>query len=198
MTTFAVVAGVEGADLAASIVIILGFANLIADGFSMAVSNFLATRAEIQERALARSEEEREIAEIQRESVEEIRQIFALKGFSGEELDRIVSVITRDTSVWVDTMMMEELGFSSSRQEPLRSATATFFAFIVVGFVPLAAFVLEALTPVDLAQPFLWSSIMTAAAFFTVGAFKSRFVAQRWWLAGCETLLVGGAAATIA
>src|SRR6188474_3262182 len=57
VTTFAVVAGVQGARLEASIVIILGFANLIADGFSMAVSNFLATRAETQQRALARSQE---------------------------------------------------------------------------------------------------------------------------------------------
>jgi hypothetical protein len=45
VTTFAVVSGVAGADLAASIVIILGLANLIGDGFSMAASNFLGTRA---------------------------------------------------------------------------------------------------------------------------------------------------------
>jgi vacuolar iron transporter family protein len=198
VTTFAVVAGVEGADLTASIVIILGFANLIADGFSMAVSNFLATRAEMQQRELARSEEEREITDIPEGEREEIRQIFALKGFTGEELDRVVDVITRDPSVWVDTMMMEELGFSPARHEPFRSAAATFLAFITVGFVPLFAFVFDAVPSVDIAQPFLWSSIMTAAAFFTVGAFKSRFVAQRWWLAGLETLLVGGAAAAIA
>jgi VIT1/CCC1 family predicted Fe2+/Mn2+ transporter len=198
VTTFAVVAGVKGADLAASIVIILGFANLIADGFSMAVSNFLATRAELQQRALARSQEEREIADIPEGEREEIRQIFARKGFSGEELDRVVDVITADPGVWIDTMMMEELGFSPARQEPFRSAAATFVAFIAVGFIPLSAFLLEVVSPGRLAAPFFWSSIMTAGAFFTVGAFKSRFVAQRWWLSGLETLAVGGAAATLA
>jgi VIT1/CCC1 family predicted Fe2+/Mn2+ transporter len=46
ITTFAVVAGVAGADLASSVVIILGFANLLADGFSMATSNYLARKSE--------------------------------------------------------------------------------------------------------------------------------------------------------
>ena len=46
ITTFAVVSGVAGASLASGVVIILGAANLVADGFSMAVSNYLGTRAE--------------------------------------------------------------------------------------------------------------------------------------------------------
>lgn len=46
ITTFAVVAGVAGAELSASVVIILGFSNLIADGFSMATSNYLARKSE--------------------------------------------------------------------------------------------------------------------------------------------------------
>ena len=45
ITTFAVVSGVLGASLSSSIVLILGFANLFADGFSMAVSNYLSTKS---------------------------------------------------------------------------------------------------------------------------------------------------------
>ena len=50
VTTFAVVAGVVGAELSLSVVLILGVANLIADGFSMAASNYLGTRAEHDDR----------------------------------------------------------------------------------------------------------------------------------------------------
>jgi vacuolar iron transporter family protein len=53
ITTFAVVSGVVGADLSERIILILGFANLVADGFSMGASNFLSRRsyAEAAERA---------------------------------------------------------------------------------------------------------------------------------------------------
>jgi VIT1/CCC1 family predicted Fe2+/Mn2+ transporter len=53
ITTFAVVTGVTGAALSERVILILGFANLVADGFSMGASNFLARRshAEAAERA---------------------------------------------------------------------------------------------------------------------------------------------------
>ncbi len=198
VTTFAVVAGVAGAGLSATVVIILGVANLIADGFSMAVSNFAATRAEMQQRALARVDEERQILEIPEGKREEIKQIFALKGFSGEHLDRVVEVITDNPRVWVDTMMLEERGYSTAPEEPLRAAGATFLAFVIVGFIPLFAVILDAVFPSVIEQPFLLSSLMTGVAFFVVGALKSKFVGQRWWLSGSETLVMGGSAAAIA
>lgn len=46
ITTFAVVAGVAGANLSTAVVLIMGFANLLADGFSMGVSNYLGTKSE--------------------------------------------------------------------------------------------------------------------------------------------------------
>src|SRR5215213_9619245 len=46
ITTFAVVSGVAGASLPARTVLILGAANLLADGVSMGASNFLAIRSD--------------------------------------------------------------------------------------------------------------------------------------------------------
>ena len=48
VTTFAVVAGVKGADLSISIILILGFANLLADGFAMAVGKYSSDKATLQ------------------------------------------------------------------------------------------------------------------------------------------------------
>ncbi len=198
ITTFAVVAGVQGADLEESIVIILGAANLIADGFSMAVSNFLGSRAERQRRELARREEKRQIRHSPEEEREEIRQIFAAKGFEGADLERTVDVITADERIWVETMMTEELGFAASAPNEYRAALATLVAFVTVGFLPLAVFVYDAITPGEVADPFAWSAVMTGVAFFAVGALKSRVVEQGWFRSGLETLAVGGLAAGLA
>jgi VIT1/CCC1 family predicted Fe2+/Mn2+ transporter len=46
VTTFAVVSGAIGASLSSAVVLILGFANLIGDGFSMSISNYLSTKSE--------------------------------------------------------------------------------------------------------------------------------------------------------
>ncbi len=48
ITTFAVVSGAIGASLSPAIILILGFANLIADGFSMSVSNYLSTKSQAE------------------------------------------------------------------------------------------------------------------------------------------------------
>ncbi len=48
VTTFAVVAGAIGASLSPAIILILGLANLFADGFSMAISNYLSTKSQVE------------------------------------------------------------------------------------------------------------------------------------------------------
>ena len=198
VTTFAVVAGAAGAGLADSVVVIMGVANLLADGFSMAVSNYLGARAEREQRELARSREEEHVSLFPEGEREEVRQLFAAKGFDGDDLDRVVDVITADRQRWVDTMMSEELGFGTEESDPLRAAAATFVAFIVIGALPLLAFLVDMIPSVTVGDPFAWSAVLTAVAFFSVGSLKARVVDQRWWRAGLQTLAIGGAAATVA
>ena len=198
VTTFAVVSGVAGAGLDSTIVIILGIANLLGDGFSMAASNYLGIRAEQQLQQKIRRTEQSQIAHYPEGEREEIRQIFRAKGFEGEDLERVVDVITADEKRWVETMLTEEHGLARDSANPIRAAATTFLAFVLVGFLPLLAFVVQWLVPGSLDSPYFWSTLITSATFFAVGAGKSWFVEQTWYREGVETLLVGGAAAALA
>lgn len=198
ITTFAIVSGVYGAQLSSGVIIILGLANLIADGFSMGISNYLGTKSENELIDNAKSEELEHIKHYPEGEKEEIRQIFAKKGFSGVELEKAVDTITSDVNRWVDTMVQDELGFSLSKKSAVKSGLTTFIAFILIGFVPLAAFILNWLIPGLIEKPFIVSSVLTFIAFFMVGAFKTKFVGKKWYINGLETLIIGGVAATIA
>lgn len=198
VTTLAVVSGVAGAQLSSGVVIILGVANLIADGFSMAASNYLGTQAERQQLERARRIEGEEIDRYPEGEREEIRQIVRSKGFEGRELERAVEVITSDRDRWIDMMLTEELGLSLEGPSAIKAALATLAAFVVVGAAPLLPFVMQYLLPGLVTSPFTWCAVVTAAGFFGVGAAKARFVEQTWYLSGLETLAIGGAAAALA
>jgi VIT1/CCC1 family predicted Fe2+/Mn2+ transporter len=75
---------------------------------------------------------------------------------------------------------------------------ATFVAFVTVGLVPLAPFLVHALGDVGGDNAFAWSAALTAAAFFAVGVGKGLVVARTWWRSGLETFVVGGTAASLA
>lgn len=195
VTTFAVVAGAVGGGLSSVVVIVLGIANLIADGFSMAASNYLAARSERDERTRIRREEERHVREIPEGEREEIRQIFAARGFRGAALESVVDVITSDRDRWIDTMLAEEHGLPRVQRAPLRAGTVTFAAFVAVGLLPLLPFTFVPPTTDD---AFAASAVITGVAFAAVGAVKGRVTHRSVLKSGAETLAIGAAAAMLA
>jgi VIT1/CCC1 family predicted Fe2+/Mn2+ transporter len=198
VTTFAVVSGVAGAGLSSGVVIILGAANLAGDGFSMAVSNFLGTRADRQLVDRARLIEEEHIAAYPEGEREEVRQVFRAKGLSGADLEEMVRVVTADRKRWIDAMVQDEYGLTLNGASPWRAAAITFAAFVLSGALPLIPFIGQFLWPDAGLSPYVTSGFITAVAFFVVGATKGRFVFQSWYWAGAETCLVGGVAAGLA
>ncbi|MHA6279819.1 VIT1/CCC1 transporter family protein [Salinimicrobium sp. CAU 1759] len=198
ITTFAVVAGAEGASLGIEVVIILGLANLIADGFSMSVGNFFSTKAERDTFERHKQVEYWEIENLREKEVQEIREIYAAKGFKGELLEQVVEVITADKDVWVDTMMKEELEMVKSDKAPWKTAGMTFFSFVIVGSVPLLSYVLTGTGPSIQQDLFLYSCILTGVALAIVGSLKSIVTEKNVIIGILETLLLGGLAAFLA
>jgi VIT1/CCC1 family predicted Fe2+/Mn2+ transporter len=192
ITTFAIVSGVVGANMSDRAVLILGVANVLADGFSMAAANFSSTRTEIDEYEYMRRMEERHIDAHPEGEREEVRQIFRAKGFRGRDLDGAVRIITAERERWVTTMMTEEHGLPPVSRSPWRSAGTTFLAFLLCGLVPITPFAVGMGNAVEI------SAVMTAMVFFAIGSFRSRWSAKAWWHAGAETTAIGLAAAGVA
>lgn len=142
VTTFAVVAGSVGASLESSIILILGFANLFADGFSMAVSNYLSTKSQND---LNNSHKHRHHNKL-----------------------------------------------------PIKTALATFSAFVLIGLIPLLAFISAPFYSWINEDKFLYSSILTGVAFLFIGFAKAEVTKKPKIRSSIETLLIGGAAAGIA
>lgn len=198
VTTFAVVAGVSGASLSPGIVLILGFANLFADGFAMAVGNYLGTKSHIEFANKIRRSEENSIIEKPEEEREEISEIYKEKGFSGEHLQKTVDVITSNNKIWIDTMMTDEFGIIEETKSPLKAALTTFLAFNIMGIIPLFPFILYYFFPLFKESAFTFSIIFTSIALFLVGSIKANIVDKKWFFSGLETLSIGGVAACIA
>lgn len=198
ITTFAVVAGAEGASLGIQVVVILGLANLIADGFSMSVGNFFSTKAERDTFERHKQVEYWEIENLREKEIQEIREIYSGKGFQGELLEQVVEVITADKDIWVDTMMKEELEMVKSDKAPWKTAGMTFFSFVIVGSVPLLSYVFTGTGPSIQQDLFLYSCILTGVALAIVGSLKSIVTEKNVLWGIVETLLLGGVAAFLA
>jgi VIT1/CCC1 family predicted Fe2+/Mn2+ transporter len=192
VTTFAIVAGVVGASLEAQIIIILGLANLLADGFSMAASNYSAVKSDADDVRRLWQMEREHIRDAPDGEREEIRQILIGKGLSGRTLEEAAAAITANEKPWIEIMLVEEFGVLPQSRSPWKAGLATFSAFLVCGSVPLVPFVF------DVANPFAWALAATAITFFGIGAGKSLWALAPWYRSGLETLSIGLAAACVA
>lgn len=192
ITTFAIVAGVKGAGFSSSVIVVLGIANILADGFSMAASNYLGTKAELDNEERIREIEERHIKSVPEGERAEVREILILRGLKGTELETTLKAITSDHDSWINFMLREEYGISSLNKHPFYSGFMTFISFLLFGLVPLAPFIISS------SNEFILSAIATAITFFCIGTLKSKWSLIAWWRSGVETLLIGSTAATIA
>jgi vacuolar iron transporter family protein len=195
VTTFAVVSAATGGGFSSAVIIVLGLANLVADGLSMAVGNYQSRRTQGESIEEARRTEARHIEQVPEGEREEVRQIFASKGFEGETLERVVDVITRDHDIWIDTMLKEEIGVHPATPHALRAALATLAAFVIVGAVPLLPFLFAG---ASVQAAFLASAVATGATFFAIGAAKGTALGRSVVRSGLETFVGGGAAAVVA
>lgn len=198
ITTFAAVAGVAGAALAPGVVLIMGLANLVADGLSMSIGDYLSSKSEAEYEAAERAREAWEVENYPEGEKRELEEIYVERGMSPDDARSVVDIVAKDKKSWVDTMMVEELGIMPSDESPVGNAVATFLSFAIFGFLPIAAYVFALFMPTLSSVQFPLACGLTGATLFGLGALKTSITGRNWFLSGLEMLLVGGIAAAAA
>lgn len=195
ITTFAVVAGAAGAGFSPWVIIILGLANLLADGLSMGASRFLSITAERDFYESQKHREKWEMEHFPEIEKEEVRNILKRWGVKEERIEPVLQDLVKDKQRWLAIMMREELDLhESDATKPVRHGFATSAAFIAVGSLPLVPYLFGLPTQ----SQFLVALFTTAFILFGVGAARTLITAGSWIKSGFEMLLIGGSAALLA
>jgi VIT1/CCC1 family predicted Fe2+/Mn2+ transporter len=196
ITTFAVVAGAAGAAMDSSVIIILGMANLIADGFAMSVGSYLSAKAEQEQYSKVVDQERQEIENDRESEIQEVKEIYQKKGFKGELLDQVVTTVTSDEKVWVDVMMKYEKEMIPDQRKPILIGATTFVSFLLLGFIPIGYYLWDYFL-FPLTHHFLMSCILTGFCFVIIGWIRGKVAAVNPIKTAFETLLLGGSAAVL-
>jgi VIT1/CCC1 family predicted Fe2+/Mn2+ transporter len=192
---FALAAGLSGAKVGTSVIVLAGLAEIAAGSIAMGLGGFLAARTDQEHYRSELDREIRESREIPVEEAAEVTRVFEGWGLSNQQIEPIVAAITSDEKRWVDFMMRFELGLEEpDPKRAVRSASTIGFSYIAGGFIPLAPYFFLS----DLREGLLASVAVTLTALFIFGCIKARFTGIRWWRGGLQTTLIGGVAAAAA
>jgi len=182
-----VVLGVAAATSDVKVVLAAGAAAAVAESASMAAVAFTSSRAQAHYFDAERERERRHVSRAPGIEREEVRALYAEKGFSGELLDRIVERITADPDVWVAVMMAEEHHLAPvTMRRSLGSAGVVGSSSLAGSLVPLVPFV-----ALPIAGATVASVAVAAASLFAIGALKARATVGSWVAEGLKLAAIG-------
>jgi len=180
------------------LVILMGIANLLADGLSMGLGDFISEKAE---QDFIFEEKKREVWELENYpegEKQEMEEIYVNKGINESDAKLLCDTLSKNSKAWVDVMMVEELGIIESDESPLKNGLITFGSFIVCGICPLLPYMIGVGTHTDVYTLFYASIAVTVAVLFLMGVVKTRVTGANPLISGLETMVLGCIAAGLA
>jgi VIT1/CCC1 family predicted Fe2+/Mn2+ transporter len=184
-----VIAG-GGSDV---VLLAAGFAAAITESISMAAVGYTSSVSERDYYEAEKARETAEISSVPDAERQEVRDIYAAKGFSGKLLDGVVDTITANRETWLTTMMDEELHLQPVQsRDILRTAVVIGIATLIGHLIPLVPFMFLARTPA-----LVLAIVLSAVALFGVGAYTAVTLVGDWRRSGLKFLAIGLGAAAI-
>lgn len=182
-----IILGVATATGNARLVLIAGLAATFAESISMAAVAYTSAKAQREFYQKRVQEEQWEIKVFPKDETNEIRAIYAKKGFRGKLLEEIVKNVVSDKKRWVDEMMLGEHKMTETDfDDPVQEATVVGISAFIGSLVPLFPFFFLAAWPATIA-----SVVVSGIVLFVAGAVKTRYVAGTWLKGGLEMMAIG-------
>lgn len=170
VNTLGVVLGVASATPDTRVILATGMAAAAAESISMAAVAYTSSLARGELFRAERSREYRHVEATPEVEREEVRALFARKGFSGDLLEQAVATVCANKDAWVGMMMAEEHGLADvDRAASLRSSAVVGGSSIVASVVPVLPFFLPRAS-VAIAS----SLTLGVLLLLGLGAFKAR------------------------
>lgn len=192
---FALAAGLAGAAVGTSVVLIAGLAEIVAGSIAMGLGGYLAARSDAEHYTREFARERREVVEVPDREETEVVHILRRYGATPNEARSFVRALERSPERWVEFMMRFELGLSEPHPSRARvSALTISLAYLVGGIVPLGPYVVSS----DVGSGLVASAIVTAVALLVFGYAKGRAIGAPPIRSAMQTALIGGLAATAA
>lgn len=189
---FAIAAGMSGASVSATVVVIAGLAEIAAGSISMGLGGYLSSRTDLEHYQTERKREVNETHEVPHLEEQEVADSLRNIGLEEDQIPTVVDSISSDREKWVDFMMRFELGLE--RPDPgraLRSALTIGLSYAVSGFIPLTPYIV-----MNTVRDALYvSATVTLIALFVFGYIKGRLIGIKARSSGVQTIIIGGLAA---
>jgi predicted membrane protein (TIGR00267 family) len=184
--------GVVAAGGSTHVLVVTGIAAAITESISMGAVAYTSFGSDRDFYLAERAREQNVISSRPEEEREEIREIYAAKGFKGQLLEDVVSTITSNRETWVSTMMNEELHLQPVAQQSLvQSAVVVTVATLIGHFIPIVPFMVVARTPA-----IVLAIALSAVTLFAVGVYSAKTLVGDWRKSGIQMVAIGlGAAA---
>jgi VIT1/CCC1 family predicted Fe2+/Mn2+ transporter len=188
-----IILGVIAGGGSNTVLLAAGFAAAITESISMGAVGYTST---VSERDYYEAERQREVAEIEatpEAERQEIRDIYAAKGFTGDLLDRVVDTIVSNRESWLATMMDEELHLQPIDTPAIvRSAFVITVATLIGHLIPLLPFLVLARTPA-----LILAIVLSALVLFGVGVYSAVTLVGDWRTSGLKMMVIGLGAAGV-
>ena len=200
ITTFAVVAASVGGSLSSDIILLMGMANLVADGISMGFGDYVSSQAEFDYTRAEHKREKWELDNYPEGEKREMVELYMKRGMTEKDAEDVINIMSKYQNFFLDVMMVEELGLMPPDEDdsPARNGLVTFASFVFFGFIPLLPFVLGRATKASDDVNFAVACILTGCTMLALGASKAKFTNQSMVRSALLMLLNGGMAAIAA